>query len=227
VWDGAPHWFRIIDDATYGPILRTTSAVSPGSGARISRDYRFENGEFVILQSAEKLSGSPAEFGLWSIAQANFTDAIYVPLNPDSPYKNNRLWQGERLPEAKIRNISETLLEIRPAIYKAGHGVKVGADSPIAAIVAVQDGVAWRLKAARPEGKYPDGAPEFGTPVEVYVSGDPKAEYAELELLGPLRKYATGSRWQHTVRWSLTPLQHKDIDDTALHAEVEALLRAP
>jgi hypothetical protein len=102
----------------------------------------------------------------------------------------------------------------------------VGADSPVAAIIAVKNGVAWRLRSEKPEGVYPDGAPNAGTPVEVFINASPRAPFAELELLGPVRKFMVGSHWQHTVRWSLIPLVHKSIDDSALHAEVEALLHA-
>lgn len=225
-WDGAPHEFELRADASSGSALRTTSPIAPGSGARITRDYRFENGEFVISQTSEKLSGSPSEFGIWSIAQAVFVDAVYVPLNPASPYKNNWLWHSAPLPEAKIRNISPTLLEIRPALYKKKRAIKMGADSPVAAIVAVKNGMAWKLATPLPEGKYPDALEGAGMPVEIYVNDDPNAPYVELELLGPLRKSFVGSRWQHTVRWSLVPLAHKNIDDSALHAEVEALLHA-
>ena len=225
-WDGAPHRAQIVNDANKGAMLRTTSALAPGSNARIIREYRFENGDFVITQIVEKTTGAPTTFGIWSIAQVNFPDAVYLPLREGSIYKNNWLWQSAPFPEAPIRNISDSLLEIRPAIPRPGKGIKVGADAEVAALVAVKNGIAFRARASRPPGEYPDGAPGHGTPVEVFVNGDLKAPYIEMELLSPLLKFNAGSRFRHTVRWSLHELAHKNIDDEELPNEVEALLRA-
>jgi hypothetical protein len=103
---------------------------------------------------------------------------------------------------------------------------KIGADSPVATIVAVRDGIAFRLRAPKPAGQYPDGADKAGFPVEIYSSGpQEKGEvFCELELLGPLKFTRTGQSWRHTVRWDLRRLANHDSNSEAQHAEVKALL---
>ncbi|HEX8550330.1 MAG TPA: hypothetical protein VF681_02115 [Abditibacteriaceae bacterium] len=219
-WDAMPHSAQVIKDNKLGLALRTTSAVALGIDARLIREYRFENGEFVVTQIIEKRKGAPEKIAIWNIAQVKFTDAIYMPLNADSVYKNNWVWQSAKLPEANVRNVSDTLLEIRPATYKQGKHPKIGADSDVAALLAVKNGMALRLRASRPNGAYPEN-----TPLMVYVNGFASEPYAELELSSPILEFKAGSRWKHTVRWSLIALKNQGIDNADLHFEAEALLR--
>jgi hypothetical protein len=103
---------------------------------------------------------------------------------------------------------------------------KIGADSPVATIVAVRDGIAFRLRAPKPAGQYPDGADKAGFPVEIYSSGpQEKGEvFCELELLGPLKFTRAGQSWRHTVRWDLRRLTNRDIKSEAQRDEVQVLL---
>lgn len=226
-WDGKPHWFKVEGSAAFGSVLHTSSRVAPGGGARIERTYYFEDGDFVAAQRALKVSGAPIDFSIWSIAQVNLPDAIYAPLNPDSPYKNNWRWHIQPAHDVPVRNLSPSLLQLRTLHYTPKESFKLGIDSPVNSLVAVKNGMAWRIRTAHPAGNYPDGLSGAGNPVQLYVSADSRAQYAEMELLGPLRTYRVGSRWQQTVRWNLIPLTHTNVDDEAQFGEVEALLRAP
>ena len=108
----------------------------------------------------------------------------------------------------------------------AGGDYNVGADSPVTTIVSVRDGLAFRLRAPKPPGQYPDGADKAGFPVEIYSGGSLKdgGPFCELELLGPVKLTRAGQGWRHTMRWDLSRLANPDVDSEAQKAEVKALL---
>ena len=211
-FDGKPHQAEVLT----GGKLRMISPLS-ATGIRLSRTiYYATNGELVIEQTASKESGKPVRAGIWSIAQIVPGEAIYLPTNPQSPYKNNYFWMGKASFEQKIETISPTLLKIEP--QSRGGGVKMGLDAPVSAIASVKNGTTFLLKTAKPAGNYPDGADEAGFPVELYVNGDEKTFYCELELLAPLQDFFVGTKTTHTMRWSL--------HETTSPAAIEALLQA-
>ncbi|MEC4815196.1 MAG: hypothetical protein SAK29_18250 [Scytonema sp. PMC 1069.18] len=89
VWDGSPHKTRILSNGH----LQTTSEVTSGMGARTVREYWFEkNGDFTIRQTVEKVTGEPLLLSIWNVTQIVSPDAMFVPLNPKSPYKQNFHW---------------------------------------------------------------------------------------------------------------------------------------
>jgi len=220
-WDSGPYEAEVLT----GGDLRLTSPVSSGLGARVVREFRFDaNGEFVIAQTVEKLRGAPFSLSIWSVTQVAPPDAIFLPLNPDSPYKNNYYWITAPK-DNPVVHVSPTLLQMRPTLQGA---YKIGVDSPLASIASVKDGTAFVQRANRPEkASYPDGALGSGFPVELYNTGRASEDYIELELLSPLLAFNNGSKWQHTVRWSAHKLSSNDVNSPALRAEVEALLQEP
>lgn len=218
-WEQAAHTARLQP----GPILRVDGPVSQASGVALSREYSYApNGDFVISQIAAKKAGPPLFFSLWSIAQVSKPDAVYLPLNAASPYKQGFHWQSAPRTEA-VADVTPTLLRLRTT--SAGD-YKIGADSPVATIVSVRDGIAFRLRAPKPPGQYPDGTDKAGFPVEIYSSGPQKKgeSFCELELLGPLKWTRAGQSWRHTVRWDLQHLTSRDINSEAQRAEVKVLL---
>lgn len=219
-WDGPAFESQITSEGhlkLQGPLWR-------GFGARIEREFWFENGEFVIRQTLSKQSGEARELSIWNVAQAAPPDAVFVPLNPGSTYKNGFHWFGKPKKSAKIEAVSPTLLQIVPA---PGAAYKIGADAPISAIIAVKNGVAWQIRAAKPKGQYPDGADGAGFPVEFYNHSDAgNGHYVELELLSPLRRFEIGSRWTHTVFWSLHSLPSGDLSASENRDAINALLGA-
>jgi hypothetical protein len=101
---------------------------------------------------------------------------------------------------------------------------KIGVDAPAAVVISVKDGMAFRQRAERPQGEYPDGAHGSGFPVEIFdLGGAGEGHYMEMELLSPLRLFYAGTRWTHTVRWSLHPLQNNQLDVPEAMTEVASL----
>ena len=187
-----------------GNALRLTGRVSNAWGARIVREYRFgPKGEFLVNQTVEKVSGPKVELTIWDVFQSQSPDAIFLPLNPNSPYKTGYQWL--------IPPKTKTVIPLAgPDMTRIAHSdavsYKIGLDSPIARIVAVKGGQALVLSAPLPKGDYPDGALGSGFPVELYNMGDPKNPFDELELLGPLKVLGPGDKTSYQIIWRLYKL---------------------
>jgi hypothetical protein len=220
--DDSPHEIEFIT----GGKLRMTSPLSPATGIRFVRTIYFDtNGELVIEQTAQKEKGAKVKGSIWNITQAIPGDAIFLPMNENSPYKNNfyAFYKGNDLQKAET--INPKLLRVQPV--SEGGGWKVGTDAPVSSLASVKDGVAFVQKTAKPEGIYPDGAVDnAGFPVELFINGDKDAYYAELELLGPLRDFSVGTKWTHTLRWSLNDMPSKDVTSKEVVEAVQNLLES-
>jgi glucose/arabinose dehydrogenase len=222
-WDGNAHTAKVLSNNR----LQMSSEVAKGFGADVVREFWFEdNGDFIIQQTVEKVKGEPLLLSIWNVTQIKPPDAIFLPLNPQSIYKNNFHWLVPPENESPIVQITPTLLQVRPSVGVSAKKVyKVGADSPVVAVAAVTDGVAMMEKATRQDGQYPDGAIGGGFPVEVYNNGDAKENYVELELLSPLHLLRQGDRYEYTMRWSLHRLSSNDINAMTTQAALEKLLQ--
>ena len=185
-----------------GALLATLSPVWPGYGARVQRAYALaENGDLVIPQTVAPVPGNPVVGAIWQITQTSPTDAVYVPLNPASPYKDNVFWFDGPKPakDTGATFLSPTLLRLRP---KPGTVFKLGAHPKVPALAAVRDGFAFVTKAEPQEGQYPEGAAGAGLSVEVYHHHRPgPGEYTELEPLSPLRRMDQGAKL--VTHWSI------------------------
>ncbi len=217
--DGSPQKADVLS----GGKLQLTTPVSP-TGIRIIRTMYFDdNGEFVIEQTARKESGAPVKASIWSVTQVVPGQAVFVAVNPDSPYKDSVYrFKNQKAQSIELAKPNLARIQMQPN----GEIGKVGFDTKIAAIAAVRDGVAWVQKAPRPDGDYPDAPDEnsSGFPTETYLYGNPKMYYQELEFLGPLQNYYVGTSWTHTVRWSLHNLPSTDVDAPEVTAAIESLL---
>ncbi|MDP8964920.1 MAG: PQQ-dependent sugar dehydrogenase [Cyanobacteriota bacterium] len=223
-WDGNAHRAQILPNNH----LQMTSEVAKGFGARVVREFWFErNGDFIIQQTVEKVKGEPLLLSIWNVSQIEPPDAIFLPLNQESIYKNNFHWLVPPENESPIVHRTTTLLQVRPSLGVSAKKIyKVGADTSIVAVAAIKDGVAMIEKATRQDGEYPDGAVGGGGfPVEVYNNGDAKENYVELELLSPLHHLGQGDRYQHTVRWSLHQLLSSNVNAMTTRDAIEKLLK--
>ena len=208
-------------DVLSGGKLRLTSGISK-TGIRLIRTMYFDdNGEFVVEQTARKEAGAPLKAGIWSITQVVPGQAVFFPVNSDTQYKDGFFRFSNNQSQTATR-VKPNLIRVDP---KSGPGgAKMGFDTKISALASVKDGVALVQKSARPDGQYPDGADEAGFPTELYINGDPKNYYQELEILGPLQNYYVGTSNTHTVRWSLHDLPSTDADSPEVLAAIEKLL---
>lgn len=218
-WDGSPQQAQVLPNGS----LRTVSPISPGLGARVARAYWFNGaGDLVVSQTVEKVQGEPVMLAIWSVTQINPPDAVFLPLNPQSAYKENFHWIAPPANETPVVRTTPLVLQVRPLSTGT---YKIGVDADVCSILAVKDGLAMRIRAPHPEGQYPDGASGHGFPVELWNNQDPA--YNELEMLSPLQTLKSGGRYNYTMLWSLHPLAHKDVASPELRGEVETLLREP
>lgn len=202
-WDGAPHTAQVVT----GGHLITTSEVSPGTGARVVREYYFDKGEFVIAQTVEKLRGAPLTMAVWNITQAPLPDTIYVPVNEHSSYSAGMQAMLGADAASRTTTVQPGLARID---FRSEQPFKIGIDTLRAGLLAVRGDIGFLMKAGRPAGVYPDDAGHGGFPVEVFHSGKLKQPFAELEFLSPLRPFVAGARWKYTVRWSWHRLGAED-----------------
>ena len=224
--DGAAHQYEVLS----GGKLKTISAVHPGTGLRAIRVYSFnEKGEFVIEQTLEKWRGGAARHSIWSITQIATPDAVFLPIDPNSAYRDNFLFiDAKRKDLAETVALSPTLLRVLPSSKSS---YKIGVDAPRNVIASVKDGVAFVQKAGHPDGEYPDGAAGAGFGVELYNNVAPA--YNELELLSPLRVYHAsekdgkmGTSFTYSVRWSLYRLPSEDVNDGRVSKVIEDIFAA-
>ena len=219
-WDG-PDTVTILP----GPCLRMTGPVS-AEGVRLTRDFSFQNGEFAITQTAEKVSGCPLALALWSDTQVAPCEAVYLPLNPTSIYQGQFVWMPKPKNPVQVTSVAPDLLRIAPEFGGAkSNFYKIATDAPVAAILAVQGNEGFLERIARGSGDYADSAPGGGLAVQYFHHGklDPLLHYDELELLTPLLPFTLGQRWTSTVYWSLHPLPG-GVGNEGLHPMMEALL---
>ncbi len=202
-----------------GRLLRTVSPKWPAYGARVTREVSFDpSGDLIFNHSVEKVPGSLTLVAAWTIAQTAPADAVYAPLNPESPYKNGIFWFTKplSLDQFGAALLTPTLLKIRPI---TGTVYKLAADPVKPSLVAVKDGVAFVLQAEPQKGQYPEGAPDAGMTLEIYHHPlPPPREYTELEFLSPLHRLEEGATL--TTRWSL-----KDLAKDAGPEEIARLLK--
>lgn len=221
-WDGPPQTAEVLPDGS----LRMVGAVWPGFETRITRRYALEpGGDLVIEQTLEKLSGPPLFLSIWQVAQAIPPEAVFFRPNPASAYRDGVHWFGAAPKNGIAQTLSPTLLRIVPP---EGVSFKIGLDSPVAALVAVKNGLAWCQRTEKLAGKYPDGAEGAGFPVEFYNhNAAGLGHYVELELLSPLWKFSAGTAKTQVLHWSLHPLPAGDPTSAEAMAEVTKLLAAP
>ncbi len=202
-WGGEalPHEAAILP----GGALRLTGPVSAASGIRLVREHGFADGEFVIAQRAEKVSGAPVRCAPWAVTCVPPPKETVIAAAPGSAYPEGYYtWPGAK--SAPCIERRGDFLHIHRA---AERGHKIGVDSPYAAIAASGPEETLVLRASRPAGDHPDGvggAPGF--PVEYYTNGPAgddttEAHMVELELLAPIIRLAAGESHTLTTRWSV------------------------
>ena len=217
--DSSPHAAEILPEGK----LKVTSPLWDTVGAAIERVFGFADGEFVVEHLAAPVPGSRQPGALWTISQVIPTEAVYVPLDPQSPYKDNAFWYGQaNAAMARATALFPDLLRITPT---EGTVWKLGAAPPLPALAAVKGNKIFMQRAEPQKGTYPGGPDRGGFSVEVYHHNLPgPGQYTELEFLSPLRRFDEGMVL--TTRWKVHTLS-APVSDEALRGLLRAEVVAP
>jgi hypothetical protein len=223
-WDGDPHKAEVVGSDT----LRVRGPVMKGFGVRSTREYSFDASGHLIINTTfrrELATTDASQVAAWNVTQIpGEMEAVFLALNPSSPYKDNHFWFGAARPaEARAEVLPGNILKFTPTT-KGGY--KLGADSPVSTMVAVRKGLAFIIHAEKKTGEYPEGVQGAGFPVTIWNGGsdEPKMPYVEMEMMSPLTLLAQGESLTHTVTWQLAPLVSTDINAFETHRQIARLL---
>jgi len=176
------------------------SAIDPALGIQVVRHIELEPGKPVLRIRTEfrKISGTPVQVSIWTIAQMRHPDRIGVQLSAQS-----------RLADGYLR-----LMPAEPAHWKIedhvltlerhpDECVKIGADG--ASLAWIGTSCVVRIDVEAGPGEYPDG----GCLTEVYTNPG-ELQYVELETLGPLEWMQAGEQIDRTTTYTILPRTDPD-----------------
>ena len=215
-WPPPEEWDRTAtSDVLSGGTLRLTSVIDPVTGTRLIREFGLaDDGDLVISQTVEKMTGLPVTLGIWSIAQTPTPDFVLVPQTVHGTYAGYHWLDKPAMPPV-VAAWNDGVLQVSPTLTSASNLV---ADASEAWIVSVAGDVAF----AQSSTDFPIAEKQAnysGTfPVAFYCTGPQKEPYAELELLSPLHRFVAGSRWKQTQHWRLESLPSADGNNPATHS---------
>ncbi len=180
--------------------LRLTSTVDPAFGIRVTRHVELD-AELPVMRirtEFHKVAGDAVRVSVWTIAQMNDPERVFVPLRKGSKIPGG----GIRMTDAEPQDlrIEGGLLSLTRSPFKSA---KIGADT--ASLVWVGRKLVVRIDAEAGSGEYPDG----GCATQVYTSPDP-FPYVELETLGPLATMRAGARIERTTTYTIMPRSEPD-----------------
>lgn len=223
-WPPDPAWNKIVkSEVQTGGYLKTTGAVSPHSGIRISKQYGHdESGSFFTRQTAEKVSGKPLHAALWSVTQIVPPDAVFFLLQPKSTYTDSALQlQGKSKPQIRQKG------DVACYIPRDQPTLKIGISTTTPVLAALHGDQLFVLRAKPQDATYPDATQKFlrGFPIEIFDSGTVPQRYLELEFYSPLQTFHQGSAWIFTVTWNIYTLSTSDLQSPELWKEVGKILK--
>src|SRR5262245_6321074 len=140
-WPPHPTYDILPHKAQIMPVgrLRTVGPVMEGWGVRATRDFSFDRatGDLVVTTTFKKVQGEPRYVAAWNLVQVPQPAVIYVPVNPDSLYRDSTYWFGGKVPkEANKTEVGpDKLLAYKPTPNGA---YKFGTDAPISAVAGVK-----------------------------------------------------------------------------------------
>jgi hypothetical protein len=210
-----------------GGRLRTVGPVMVGFGVRATREFSFDkaSGAFVVTTTFTKETGEPRKVAIWNVTQIPQPDAIYIPANPESAYRDGVFWFGPRMPKEAVKPevTAEGLLCYTPTV--AG-GYKIGTDAAVQTVVGVRGDLAFVLHAKKENLPYPEGAEGAGFPVTIWNAGGDNAatRYNEMEMMSPITALKRGDKLTHILRWQLVRLPNKDAKSAESRAAIAHLI---
>ena len=174
--------------------LEMVSPVDKFYGIRTHRRIHLEPNKPVMSISTtyERVSGEPAQIGVWVITQLKEPAGLYVPINLRSIFTNGHALLSQEAPPSLLVNNGLLSLTRDP---KVPH--KIGTDAGV--LLWVGEKFMLRVDSARvAKSDYPDG----GCSTEIYTNPDP-LPYIELETLGPLQMTHSGTRIERSNTYTL------------------------
>ena len=223
-YDGLPHEARVLS----GGRLETVGPVMEGWGVRVKRVFGFDKatGELVVSTTFTKVSGEPRFIAAWNVVQVPPPDVVYIPINPESLYKDSAYWFGGTLPkEAHKTEVGDDgLLAYKPT--ELG-GYKFGTDAKVAHAAGVKGNLALILRSTKKSAPYPEGAEGSGFPITVWNNGSPTPglRYNEIEVMSPLTNLRKGASFTHVLRLHLLRLSDADPTSSSSRAAIAAVLK--
>jgi hypothetical protein len=198
-FDGGAQSAALLEDG-----VEITGQMSPFIGARPYRSVRLaDRGAAVrIRQRIEKVrpaadaSVEPVAFTAWSVTQIRLPEQVLFPLHPKSRFPERfRDCRFEPAPYRARFSVEGSTGVMTP---DPPHSQKTGVDSG-PWLAAVLDGllVIQRFD-HHPGAEYPEG----GLSATCYMCSD----YAELEVMSPIRRLGIGESIENEVRWDLLRL---------------------
>jgi len=224
-YDGLPHRARVLS----GRRLETVGPVMAGWGVRARRVIAFDpaTGELVISTTFTKVAGEPRFIAAWNVVQVPPPDVIYIPSNPNSPYRDSVYWFDGATPKQanKTEVGDDGLIAYKPS--ETG-GYKLGFDTTIANAAAAKGNLALILRSTRKNARYPEGAEGSGFPITLWNNGSdtPALRYNEIEVLSPLTNLRKGWSFTHVLRLHLLHLPNSDPTSSPSRVSIAAALKA-
>lgn len=181
-----------------GGRITMTGRISPKFGIRFRREITLSgNGTAVTLKNTlTNESAQPVEWAIWEVAQIDNPKSVLFSRSESGKFPDGyHLFSDFKLgPDMLISAGNEVGLR-----RNASQGSKIGTDAPsgwIKGFVADQE---FTLFARRESGRtYTDD----DCTQQIYVNADP-LNYAEMELLGPIRQIRPGETTAFETHWSL------------------------
>jgi hypothetical protein len=198
-FDGSAHPATLLEDG-----VEIIGPVSAFNGARSHRAIRLaERGAALrIRQRIEKVrpaadaSVEPVAFTAWSVTQIRLPEQVLFPLNPDSRFPDR--YRDCRFEPAPGRANFSVMTSTGVMTPDPPHSQKAGVDSG-PWLAAVLEGLLMIQRFDHDPGdEYPDG----GLSATCYMCAD----YAELEVMSPIRRLGIGESIENEVRWDLLRL---------------------
>ncbi len=202
-FDGAAHTARLTPEGCVitGPVSRFNGGRSvreirlAASGTRLSIRQRIEK-----MMPVPAVAGGPVLFTNWNVTQVRRPERILfpaVPRDPSGPWFHDYVFEGASASDRarKWPGPGEGTGIFTPDPVRS---LKIGADTEgwLAGLVG-EDLIVERFERV-PDAAYPDG----GLTVAAYSC----PEYAELEIMSPLRPLTPGDTLLFDIEWELTTL---------------------
>lgn len=170
-----------------------TSPVDPAFGIQVVRHVELDPELPVMRIRTEfyKVSGDPITASVWTIAQMQDPERVFMFLNRESKLENGYISLTEDQP-ADLR-VDGRLLSL---VRHPAKCTKIGADATSMAWVGRE--LTVRIDVEAGPGEYPDG----GCVTQVYTNPGP-IPYVELEILGPLITMSAGEQIERTTVYTI------------------------